>query len=41
MPNKKAKQKKPKQNASKGAGQKGGSMSQEMGSPSPMKKKKR
>ncbi len=40
MANKKAKQKKPKQNPSKSSGQKGGMMSQEMSAPKPMKKKK-
>ena len=38
MANKRAKQKKPKQNAPKG--QKGGMMGQEMGLPKPVKKKK-
>lgn len=41
MANKKAKQKKPKQNQGKMSGQKGGSSAQDMGSPMPTKKRKK
>jgi hypothetical protein len=42
MANKRAKQKKPKQNQNKMSGQKGGSMSfQDIGSPKPVKKNKK
>jgi hypothetical protein len=41
MANKRGKQKKAKQSPSKGTGQKGGTTSQEMSSPAPMKKRKK